>query len=121
MRILELREELNLTQAEIAEVIKTSRTNIGRWEKGLNEPTASQLIKLADFFDCSIDYLLGRTDEFDYAKSTKKKSAELTSSEQTLLEDFRSLPKPDQAQAQEYMRFLANRYADQRGIKRKKA
>lgn len=60
MRLKELREERHLTQNDIAKEIKTSQTNIGRWEKELNEPAASFLIRLADFFQCSIDYLLGR-------------------------------------------------------------
>ena len=62
MRLLELREERNLTQADVANAINTSITNIGRWEKGLNEPTANYLIQLADYFDVSLDYLVGRTD-----------------------------------------------------------
>ena len=52
MRLKELREERHLTQNDIAKEIKTSQTNIGRWEKELNEPAASFLIRLADFFQC---------------------------------------------------------------------
>lgn len=110
MRIFELRQEKNLTQTELAEAIKTSRTNIGRWEKGLNEPTASQIIKLADFFECSIDYLLGRSDDFGLVTVQKEKPAEFTPSELTLLDDFRMLPAPEKAQAQEYIHFLASRH-----------
>ena len=63
-RIRELRLEKNLTQSELAKAINTSQRNIGRWENGENEPTASFLIALANYFQISIDYLLYREDEF---------------------------------------------------------
>ena len=63
-RIKELRLEKELTQSELANAIHTSQRNVGRWENGENEPTASFLIALADFFKVSIDYLLYREDEF---------------------------------------------------------
>ena len=108
MRILELREELNLTQTEIAEAINTSRTNIGRWEKGLNEPTASQLIKLAVFFECSVDYLLGREDDFGNITVKTEKSAELTSGEQTLLANYKKLPEDLRHLAETYVKKLVS-------------
>ena len=64
MRLKELRLEGGFTQGEVAKAIGTSQRNIGRWENGENEPTASFLIALADFFKVSIDYLLCREDEF---------------------------------------------------------
>ncbi len=64
MRLKELREERNLTQNDVAVAIQTSQRNIGRWENHSNEPSSSFVIKLADFFQVSTDYLLGRTDDF---------------------------------------------------------
>ena len=64
MRIKELREEKHISQKKLAEVIGTSQRNIGRWENNENEPSYSQVVKLADFFGCSIDYLVGREDDF---------------------------------------------------------
>lgn len=63
-RIKELRLEKELTHSDLAKAISTSQRNIGRWENGENEPTASFLIALADYFKVSIDYLLCREDEF---------------------------------------------------------
>lgn len=93
MRLNELREERNLTQDDIAKAINTSRTNIGRWEKGLNEPASSYIIKLADFFEVSTDYLLGRSDDLGVISisSQKEKTAELSPDELHLLEVFRGL------------------------------
>ena len=63
MRLKELRDERELTQQHVAHAIQTTQTNIGRWEKGLNEPSSSFLIKLAHFFGVSTDYLLGISDD----------------------------------------------------------
>lgn len=105
MRLSELREEKNLTQNDIANAINTSRTNIGRWEKGLNEPSASHIIKLADFFECSADYLLGREDDFGNI-AVSPTSTQLLNHEQALLDNFRKLPEDLQYRASAYMENL---------------
>mgnify|MGYP005806916605 FL=1 len=91
MRLKELREERHLTQSEVAQQIQTSQTNIGRWENELNEPTASFLVRLADFFNCSVDYLLGREDDFGNVVVQTEKPAPLPQDEQDLLETYRKL------------------------------
>ena len=60
----ELRAEKGLSQLEVAKGIDTSQRNIGRWETGANEPSSSFVKKLADFFNVSTDYLLGRENDF---------------------------------------------------------
>lgn len=93
MRLKELRTEKNLTQEEVAKEIGTSQTNIGRWEKGLNEPSSSFVVKLANFFEVSTDYLLGRSDDFgNVTVTTASPSAALTPDEQEILETYRNLP-----------------------------
>lgn len=109
MRLKELREEQNLSQDDVAKAINTSQRNIGRWENGSNEPTANFVIRLANFFECSIDYLLGRSDDFGNVVIQNKKSPELTSEEKELLKNYRSLPYQEKAQASEYVNFLAQR------------
>ena len=118
MRLKELREEKGLTQDAIAKALGTTQTNIGRWEKCKNEPSSTMLILLADFFECTIDYLLGRSDDFGNIEIKEKDSPTLTVDEQQLLNDFRALPKPEQAQAVEYTHYLAEK---QRIAKKKKA
>lgn len=63
MNIKYLREEQNLSQEKLAKEIGTSQRNIGRWENGENEPGVTFLIKLADYFKVSVDYLIGRDEE----------------------------------------------------------
>lgn len=54
------RKKLNLTQEQLAKKINTTRQNITNWETGYNVPSIDLLQRLSNFFDCSIDYLLGR-------------------------------------------------------------
>lgn len=55
-----LRKENNLTQKALAEQIGVSQKAIDYWERGINEPKASYIIRLADYFHVSADYLLER-------------------------------------------------------------
>jgi transcriptional regulator with XRE-family HTH domain len=55
-----LRKENNLTQDEIAKKIGLTRQSIAAYEKGIREPNFKLLIKIADFFDVSVDYLFCR-------------------------------------------------------------
>ena len=55
-----LRKENNLTQKALAEQIGVSQKAIDSWERGVNEPKASYIIRLADYFHVSADYLLER-------------------------------------------------------------
>ncbi len=61
-RLLELRKEKGISQAELAKRTETSCAVICYWETDRSEPTAPNLVKLADFFGVSVDYLLGRKD-----------------------------------------------------------
>lgn len=62
-RILLLRKERGLKQEEVAEQTGIGYRSYRRYESGEREPTASTIITLADFFQVSADYLLGRTDQ----------------------------------------------------------
>lgn len=59
-RLKELRQERNLSQTALAQIISVSQKAIDYWERGINEPKATYIIRLADYFDISSDYLLGR-------------------------------------------------------------
>ena len=89
-KIKDLRKNCNKTQQELCEFIGLPRYIVSNWEQGRSEPSAEDLIKLADFFDCTVDYLLGREDDFGniVAKSTQTPGTE---DEQTLLSAFRVL------------------------------
>lgn len=72
-RIRELREDADLTQTELAKILHVSQCTYSHWEIGFREPSISMLIKIADYHDVSIDYLLNRSDVKIYEKSKRKK------------------------------------------------
>ena len=61
-RLFELRQDRHISQEALAKAIGVSQKSIDFWEKGINEPKASYILKLSAFFDVTTDYLLGRTD-----------------------------------------------------------
>ena len=61
-RLTELRKEKGISQAERARALQVSYSVVCYWESDRSEPTAPNLMKLADYFEVSTDYLLGRTD-----------------------------------------------------------
>lgn len=61
-RMRDLREDNDKTQQEIAEILNTSQTMYARYERGANELPIHHLLALADYYNVSTDYLLGRTD-----------------------------------------------------------
>ncbi len=58
-RIRSVREDKDLTQQEVAALLGTSQTMYARYERGANEMPIHHLIKLAQFYDVTTDYLLG--------------------------------------------------------------
>lgn len=62
VRIKELRKEKGLTQCNLAKAVGVSQKAVDYWERGVNEPKAGYIVRLADFFDVTADYLLGRED-----------------------------------------------------------
>ena len=57
-----LREDRDLKQRELAELLHVSQNTYSQYENGVISLTAEILIQLADFYDVSVDYLLGRSD-----------------------------------------------------------
>ena len=60
--IFELLTALGISQSKLAKEIGVSQKAIDYWERNINEPKASYIIKLAQFFNVSTDYLLGVSD-----------------------------------------------------------
>lgn len=76
-----LRRQKGLTQQEMADFLKISKPTYNHYENGRYEPNIENLIKLADFFHCSVDYLIGHQSSdiiyFDSLSSVQKKLVEL--------------------------------------------
>lgn len=63
MRIAELRKAKGVSQIRLAMELNTTQNTISRYETGEREPGIAELIKIADYFGVSVDYLIGHTDD----------------------------------------------------------
>lgn len=62
-RLRDLREDSDLRQQDIAELLQITQTVYSRYERGFQTIPVLHLLKLADFYHTSTDYILGRTNE----------------------------------------------------------
>lgn len=62
-RLKTLRQQVQLTQAQIAEKLDISQQAYASWERGAKKPTQENLVKIAQILNVSIDYLVGNSDE----------------------------------------------------------
>lgn len=83
----DLLEEHCLNRKQFAEQSGIPYTTVIGWTKLNRLPDYTALIKIADFFQCSIDYLVGRQDNYDNGYS----SVEISRAEQALIKNFRKL------------------------------
>ena len=60
-RIRDLREDHDLTQTQIAQILGMSQTGYSKYETGENDIPTAILLQLAEYYQTSVDYLLGRT------------------------------------------------------------
>ena len=62
-RLRDLREDKDMNQTQVAKILGMSQTGYSKYETGENDIPTAVLIKLADFYQTTTDYLLGRTDQ----------------------------------------------------------
>ena len=60
MRLKELRKKKGISQLRLATDLNTTQNTISRYETGEREPGIDELVKIADYFNVSVDYLIGR-------------------------------------------------------------
>lgn len=73
-RLLKLRTERNLSQDKVGTLLNLGGRTIGNYEKGKRMPSLDTLVNIADFYEVSIDYLLGRTDNRRINSATSEMS-----------------------------------------------
>lgn len=71
-RIRDLREDADLTQTQVAEILGIRQTVYSRYERGFQTIPLEHLIKLADYYHVSVDYLLGRTNNPEISPRIRK-------------------------------------------------
>ena len=90
-----LRIEHGLTQQELSERLKIGQATIACYESGQREPHILNLISYADYFECSLDYLTGRSDDLGNIvvdiENSKLGEATLTKEERELLTKYNRL------------------------------
>lgn len=63
-RLRQLRKEKGITQEALGQYLHYNHTAVANYESGRNQPSFDDLLKLADYFDVSTDFLLGRSEKF---------------------------------------------------------
>lgn len=64
IRLFELRTEKQLSQRDMAKALNISQGTYNNWENSNTQPSIEQLIALSKFFEVSVDYLIGNSDDF---------------------------------------------------------
>lgn len=100
-----LRIEHGQTQTELAKVFNVAQRTIHAWENNLQEPSIDTIIKIAKFYNVSINYLYGLEEEDGRVIIQE---LELPSDENNLLTNYRKLPTDLRESAQEYLKSLNN-------------
>lgn len=102
-RLKILRTEKKMLQKELAELMKVSPSTIGMYERGQRDPDTNTLKFLAEYFNVSVDYLLGRSD----VKNPEHNKV-ITKAFHSV--DMDGLPDEAIKQVEEYVEFIKLRY-----------
>lgn len=100
----EIRENKKITQIKLSVDIEVSQELISQYELGKTKPTVENLIKLANYFNCSTDYLLERTNIPSQIKLIDKKDAEIAN----IIEQYNSLSNENKKHLISYLNHLTN-------------
>lgn len=120
-RLRELRKSLGLSQEDLGQKFNLAKSTISQYELGKRSPDSVILTKLADFFNVTVDYLLGRTDVktfYDNETSAAKKCLFETQSYYDL--DKSGLPKEAIKQIDDYIEFIKHKYHSGEPLQKKK-
>ena len=110
-KIKDLAKEKEITIKDMLLEIKLNKNSINTLSNG-SMIQCDSLAKIADYLDCSVDYLLGRTSQINYSAD----SFTLNPNEQTILNTFRQLSLLDQHAAIKHLQFLLSESSNQQLI-----
>lgn len=103
MKIKDLRKQLKKTQLEVANELNISQQNYCRYENGQHEPDIDTLIKLADYFHTTVDYLIGHEVPYLINKS------EFSSKQLAIMEEIKILNNSECDKVLSYIDGLKDR------------
>lgn len=105
-RIKHLRKEMNLLQKDLAEKLNLTQQTISLYESEKRQPDYETLQKIADFFNVSIDYLLGRTDEKKIILDSVNDASIEYYADNKIIKDINGLSPESKKDLEEYIKLL---------------
>ena len=99
-----LREQHNLSQTDIAKLLNISRQSYNFYENEKRDPDTEMLIRIADLFNVSLDYLLGRTN--DSSPITKEKTP---SHQEEVLQDLKDITPEMASEVRQFISYLKHK------------
>lgn len=102
--IRDLRKQRKMSQTELAKILHVSQQTVTAWETGKAEPSSSAISSLADYFDVTTDYLLGRPEK----KDDDAKTADIEDDDVIFTYEGRRIPKEDLELIRRIMRGTRN-------------
>jgi len=107
-RLRSLREKKGVTQTELGRLFNLSKQAISSYERRESQPDVETLKRLADYFQCSTDYLLGRTD--DPTPPKKREAAVETLAAHRTDDPMADLPEEARRSLLEFQEFIFKKY-----------
>lgn len=102
IRLKELREKKGISQYKLASDLGVAQSTVGMWENGKNRPESATLSALADYFQVSVDYLLGRE------SAASPLDSQLEGVDFALYGEVRDLSEEEKQDILDYIRFKKN-------------
>lgn len=97
-----LRKQKDITQIKLSTILEISQELVSQYELGKSLPSIENLVKIANYFNCSTDYLLGLTNDFTKKSDLKNDELEI----KVLIEDYRTLSKNNKEKLKSYLNYL---------------
>lgn len=104
-RLKKLRMSRTMTQEQLGKIINVTKVSISGYENGNRSPDTETLQKIADFFDVSTDYLLGRDERISSLDYYKNKITKEFPDIDLMFKDMESLSADDMKEVYEYIKF----------------
>lgn len=115
-RLKSLREDADLSQKELAKLLGVSPSTIGMYESKKRTPDSEMLTRICDFFNITVDYLIGRSNIKNPKCSTYNKEEPITDEEKNILNLYKKLNDKDKAKVEGIMENKISEYEDSKKI-----
>lgn len=108
-RLKELRKSNNLTQAELGKILGVGKTTVSMYETGNSTPSDEIKLKISEYFNVSLDYLLGKTDIKTYDTGSKENTIALHSDI-----EYDDLPQEAKDEIYNFIDYVKNKYKNKK-------